>query len=217
MTHINNWNNFYKINEEWSKNFPIQELKEKEKLGIVLLGTPGAGKSTFIKSVITPVNRNYKSFSTDDVSLKITGNPNKHYKGASSLNLSYLDSYIKTGQNFIYDTTGANQASVFDVCKEAYKNGYKIIFILLLIDLQTSKDFNIKRGEMGGHLVDDDYIDFVYNTQNQTTKNYIKYLKPESFYVVLNRGVDKSYRYYKHDGQQLYKRKMNKYIPILKR
>lgn len=215
MKHINNWNN-YIINEEWSKNHPIQELKEKEKLGIVLLGTPGAGKSTFINKSIMPINSQFKSFSTDNVSLRLTGDPNKHYKCSTSINLSYLENYIQTGQNFIYDTTGANQTAVFNICKKAYKNGYKIIFILLLIDLQTSKDFNIKRGEMGGHLVDDDYIDFVYNTQNQTTKNYIKYIKPESFYVVLNRGVDKSYKYYKHDGQQLYKRKIDKYIPLKK-
>jgi predicted ABC-type ATPase len=211
MKYLNSWNIF---NESISKNHPIQELDLKEKLGIILLGTPGAGKSTFIKSVITPVNRNYKSFSTDDVSIKITGDPNKHYKGASSLNLSYLDNYINTGQNFIYDTTGANQESTFNVCKQAYKNGYRVIFILLLIDLETTKKFNIKRGEMGGYQADDDYIDFVYNIQNQTTKNYIKSLKPESFYIVLNRGLDKSYKYFKHTGKEILKRKVDKYIPI---
>lgn len=211
MRYLNDWNIF---NESISKNHPIQELDIKEKLGIVLLGTPGSGKSTFIKNVILPINRNIKSFSTDDVSLRLSGDPKIYNKRASRLNLSYLDNYIKTGQNFIYDTTGANQAAVFDVCKQAYKNGYRIIFILLLIDLETTKKFNIERGKMGGHEADDDYIDFVYNTQNQTTKNYIKTLKPENFYIVLNRGIDKSYRYYKHTGKEILKRKIDKYIPI---
>jgi predicted ABC-type ATPase len=214
MKYLNNWKLFYSINEEWSKNYPIQELRQKERLGIVLLGTPGAGKSTFVKKVISPVNRNIKSFSTDDVSLKFTKDPNKYKQGASELNISYLFNYIETGQNFVYDTTGANQKPVFDVCKKARKNGYTIIFILLIVDLQTSKEFNIKRGLMGGHQVDEDYIDFVYNSQNQTTKNYIKLLKPESFYIVLNRGADRSYKYYKHTGKEILKRKVDKYIPI---
>lgn len=211
MKYLNNWDIF---NESISKNHPIQELDIKEKLGIVLLGTPGSGKSTFTKNVILPINRNIKSFSTDDVSLRLSGDPKIYNKRASRLNLSYLDNYIKTGQNFIYDTTGANQAAVFDVCKQAYKNGYRIIFILLLIDLETTKKFNIERGNVGGHEADDDYIDFVYNTQNQTTKKYIKTLKPENFYIVLNRGIDKSYRYYKHTGKEILKRKIDKYIPI---
>jgi predicted ABC-type ATPase len=214
MRYLNNWKDFYSVNEEWSKNNPIQELNQKEKLGIVLLGTPGAGKSTFIKNVVLPVNRNFKSFSTDDVNFRLTGDVKKHHKRATTLNLNYLDNYIKTGQNFIYDTTGANQESTFNVCKQAYKNGYRVIFILLLIDLETTKKFNIKRGEMGGHQADDDYIDFVYNIQNQTTKNYIKSLKPESFYIVLNRGLDKSYKYFKHTGKEILKRKVDKYIPI---
>jgi predicted ABC-type ATPase len=214
MRNINNWNNF--INEEFSKNNPIPELSKKEKLGIILLGTPGSGKSTYIKNVILPINRNFKSFSTDDVSFKLTGDANRYDKRSTSLNLSYLDNYIKTGQNFVYDTTGANQQAIYNVCKESYKNGYKIIFILLLIDIETTKKFNKARGMMGGHQADDDYIDFVYNIQNQTTKNYIKTLKPDNFYIVLNRGIDRSYKYFKHTGDEILKRKVDKYIPMKK-
>lgn len=214
MKHINKWSVFTSTNESLSKNHPIQELDMQEKLGVVLLGTPGSGKSTFIKNVILPINRNFKSFSTDDVSLMLSGDPKVYHKKASRLNLSYLDTYIKTGQNFIYDTTGANQSAVFDVCKEAYKNGYKIIFILLLIDLETTKKYNFERGKMGGHQADDEYIDFVYNIQNQTSKNYIRQLKPENFYIVLNRGPEKSYKYYKHTGDEILKRKVDKYIPL---
>lgn len=214
MKYISNYINFDNLNEELSKNNPIQELAQKEKLGIILLGTPGAGKSTFVKNVIKPLNRNLKTFSTDDVSLKFTNDPSKYYTGAAELNLAYLSNYIQTGQNFIYDTTGANEKGVFDVCKKASRNGYKIIFILLLIDLETSKQFNKMRGEMGGHIADEDYIEYVYNSQNQTTKSYIRLLKPSSFYIVLNRGIDKSFKYFKHDGKNIFKRKINKYTPI---
>ena len=34
----------------------------KEKLGIVLLGLPGSGKSTFANRFITPHNKNIKTF-----------------------------------------------------------------------------------------------------------------------------------------------------------
>ena len=45
MKFINKWGDF--VNEEWSMNDPIPELhRDKEKLGIILLGVPGSGKST---------------------------------------------------------------------------------------------------------------------------------------------------------------------------
>jgi glycerol-3-phosphate cytidylyltransferase-like family protein len=66
----------------------------------------------------------------------------------------------------------------------------------------------------GGHLVDDEYIDYVYSTQLQTTKNYLKYIKPDNFYVVLNK--DGNYKYYKFDNGELKKRKVDKYVSFLK-
>lgn len=199
MRHINNFSDY--IGEGLSKNHPIQELKQQEKLGIVLLGAPGAGKSTFAQKVIMPQLRNAKTFSTDDVSLLYTKDPNVYKIGAAELNIERLKKFITTGQNFIYDTTGANEKAVYDVCKKATKIGYKLVFILVLIDLPSAKRQNIKRALSGGHNVDEDYIEFVYRTQNQTTKGYIKYLKPESFYIVLNK--DGKYRYYKHLGDKI--------------
>jgi hypothetical protein len=119
-----------------------------------------------------------------------------------------------SNQNFIYDTTGANDKAVFDVCKLANSRGYKLVFILILIDLETAKSQNVKRGELGGHMVDDDYIDFVYSRQLQTTKDYLKLLKHENFYIVLNK--DGKYKYFKHTGNQILKRKVDKYIPMVK-
>lgn len=210
MKHLNNFGEF--ITEGLSKNHPIQELRQADKLGIILLGAPGAGKSTFAKNVILPHNRNIKTFSTDDVSLMYTKDPNVYKVGAAELNVERLKKYIQSGQNFIYDTTGANEKSVYDISKQAKKLGYNLIFILILVDLPTAKSQNLKRSLAGGHNVDQDYIDFVYQTQNQTTKGYMRYLKPESFYIVLNRG-DK-YKYYKHLGDKLLKRKVDKYVPM---
>jgi len=213
MKVINNFDGF--INEEYSKNDPIPEINRmKEKLGIVLLGLPGSGKSTFANRFITPHNKNIKTFSTDDVSYMFTKDKSKFHKGSSELNITSLKSYIRSGQNFIYDTTGSNDINVFEVTRDAHKYGYKIMFILILIDIETAKAQNKKRGMTGGHTADDDYIDYVYSNQLQTTRNYLKYVKPDSFYVVLNK--DGNYKYYKFDNGELKKRKVDKYVSFLR-
>jgi predicted ABC-type ATPase len=213
MKVINNFDGF--INEEYSKNDPIPEINRmKEKLGIVLLGLPGSGKSTFANRFITPHNKNIKTFSTDDVSYMFTKDKSKFHKGSSELNITSLKSYIRSGQNFIYDTTGSNDIGVFEVTRDAHKYGYKIMFILILIDIETAKAQNKKRGMTGGHMADDEYIDYVYSNQLQTTRNYLKYVKPDAFYVVLNK--DGNYKYYKFDNGELKKRKVDKYVSFMK-
>ena len=213
MKVINNFNGF--INEEYSKNDPIPEINRmQEKLGIVLLGLPGSGKSTFANRFIVPHNSNIKTFSTDDVSYLFTKDKSDYYKGASELNITSLKHYMKSGQNFIYDTTGSNDINVFEITKDAQKLGYKIMFILILIDVETAKSQNKKRGMTGGHTADDDYIDHVYSTQLQTTKSYLKYVKPDAFYVVLNKNGN--YKYYKFDNGELKKRKVDKYVSFLR-
>ena len=213
MKVINNFGSF--INEEYSKNDPIPEINRmKEKLGIVLLGLPGSGKSTFANRFITPHNKNIITFSTDDVSYMFTKDKSKFHKGSSELNITSLKSYIRSGQNFIYDTTGSNDIGVFEVTRDAHKYGYKIMFILILIDIETAKAQNKKRGMTGGHTADDEYIDYVYSNQLQTTRNYLKYVKPDAFYVVLNK--DGNYKYYKFDNGELKKRKVDKYVSFMK-
>ena len=213
MKVINNFSGF--VNEEYSKNDPIPEINRmKEKLGIVLLGLPGSGKSTFAKRFIIPHNPNIKTFSTDDVSYLYTKDKSKFHVGSSELNIVSLKSYMRSGQNFIYDTTGSNDIGVFEVTRDAHKYGYKIMFILILIDVETAKSQNRKRGMTGGHLADDEYIDYVYSTQLQTTKSYLKYVKPDAFYVVLNK--DGNYKYYKFDNGELKKRKVDKYVSFLR-
>lgn len=216
MKFVNNFNDYQNFNEEVSKNDPIPEITRMDSgLGIILLGTPASGKSTFSKNYIYPHNRNIKDFSTDDVSLKFTKDPKKFYPGSTDINLRYLSNYIETGQNFIYDTTGSNSEGVYRVFRKAKKMGYRVIFILMLIDLESSKKQNILRGQLGGHVADDDYIDFVYQRQLSTTKDYLNILKPDNFYIILNK--EGKYKFYKFSKEgKLLKRKSDEYIPLIK-
>lgn len=213
MRFINKWGAF--INEEWSQNDPIPELRMENNLGIILLGTPGSGKSTFARNYVFTHNSNIKDFSTDDVSYKFTKDVTEYYPNASELNLKYLSNYMTTGQNFIYDTTGSNAEGVFRVYKKAKKLGYTVIFVLILIDLETSKKQNLRRGESGGHMADEEYIDFVYQRQLNTTKDYLKILKPDNFYVVLNKEGKYKFMKFSPTGELL-KRKVNNYVSFIK-
>jgi len=201
---------FYQfITEEVSKNDPIPEiLRYPSGLGIILLGTPGAGKSTFINNFIMPRNPKFKSFSTDDVSLMFTKNPQKYHPGSSELNIERLLLFLKSGQNFIYDTTGAQDKNVFDIVKSSRKFGYKIIFIQVMVDIETAKRQNLQRNR----TVDEYYIDFVYSRQHQNMKDYSKLLSPDNYYIVYN--IEGKYKYYQYKDDKMYKRKVDKYLPV---
>lgn len=211
---MKNLDNF-KIFNENSKNDPIAEIYYKEKVGIILLGIPGSGKSTFAKDSILTKNRNFKTFSTDTVSKLFTKDTSVYHTSSSELSFRSLYSYIDTGNNFIYDVTGANDVNITNICNKANDNNYKILFILKLIPINTAKIRNMDRGKSGGHLVDNDYIDMVYSKQLQTTKQYLK-IKHDAFYIVMNDISGNKYKYYKFNDGKLTKRKVNKYLPFIK-
>lgn len=204
------------INENFVESDPIPELKETQNLGVILLGVPGAGKSTFARHYIP---RDMKKFSTDDVSLEFTGDPSKYYPKASEINLERLHKHILTGQDFIYDTTGISERNIDKVYQDAKSNGYKVIFILVLIDLSTAKMQNIRRGRMGGHMAEEEFIEEVYGKQLETTKKYLK-LNPDGFYLALSKSFHTpihefpkvKYQFMKFDkkGKLMYRRR-NRY------
>jgi predicted ABC-type ATPase len=194
------------IFEEFSKNDPIPEIsKFKTKLGIILIGLPGAGKSTFINNFILPRNPQFKSFSTDDVSHLLTKDPKAYDERSAILNIERLSNYIKTGQNFIYDTTGAHETNIFRIVEESRNLGYTVLFIQLETNVEIAKKRNISRLR----VADDEYIDFTNQRLKHNMELYSRYLKPDSFYVV---DSTKDYIFFKYFDGKILKREFDKYI-----
>jgi hypothetical protein len=66
--------------------------------------------SQHLENFVKHRRRDIKIFSTDDVSLTRTKDPNLYKQGSSELNLKKLESYINVGKgSFIYDTTGVQK------------------------------------------------------------------------------------------------------------
>jgi predicted kinase len=222
------------VNEEWSKNEPIPEILDaKRNTAIFVIGAPGIGKSYFVKNYIDTKNPTFKDFSTDDVSLLYTKDPNVYYTGkvlpdgsktknASELNLNRMQLFMETGQNFIYDTTGSGKEFTdrgYEHIKEIFDNakmfGYKIIFIHLLSTLQTSID----QDKLRDRHVDPQYIKWAYAKQQggeidgQKVEGNIqryKALNPDAYYLVTS--IDKKYKFYKFIDGKLAVRKGDRYL-----
>ena len=232
MKFIKEYNQF--ILEEVSKNEPIPEIIGIDRgLAIFLIGAPGIGKSYFVKNHIHTKNSNIKDFSTDDVSLLYTKDPNVYYRGkelpdgsrtpnASEMNLRKMEKFMETGQNFIYDTTGAGKEYTdkgFEHIKEIFdnakSNGYKIVFIHLLSTLETS----IKQDQLRDRHVEPHYIQWAYAKQmggeidgQKVEGNMQRYkaLNPDAYYLVTS--IDQKYKFYKFIDGKLAVRKNDRYI-----
>jgi predicted kinase len=203
MRYLNTYQH-YIVNEN-SKNDPIPEINQGAKLGIVLIGAPGIGKSTFAKNYITHKNQNIKIFSTDDVSLTLTKQHDVYRRGSSELNLKKLFMFMKSGGSFIYDTTGVKKQNVENVTKEARDNGYNIVYVHLVGTLDLSLRQNLQRERN----VPEDVIKNIYSEQF-TNMKYFSSLNPDTYYIVYN--IDGKYKFMKYDGQKILKRKSDRYV-----
>jgi predicted kinase len=202
MKYLNSYKDY--IITENSKNDPLPEITQVGKLGIILIGAPGIGKSTFAKNYITHKNQNIKIFSTDDVSLTLTKQHDVYRQGSSELNLKRLYMFMKSGGSFIYDTTGVQKENVNKVTQTARDNGYNVIYVHLMGTLDLSMKQNLQRERN----VPTDYIKHAYDEQFKNMR-YFSSLNPDTYYVVYN--LDGKYKFMKYDGQKLFKRFNDKY------
>ena len=198
---------FTKFLEEHSKNDPIPELTRSNRLGVILLGTPGIGKSTFISKFIQPRNPNIKTFSTDDVSLTFTKDPKSYHSTASKLNLDRLLYFIDNGSSFIYDTTGTQLENIKKIYNKSIQNGFDIIFIHLIGSLEMAQIGNIQRDRN----VPADYLRHSYEKQKTNLQEYLN-LNPNNYYLV-ERQED-IYKFYKFDevGNIFQRNELGEYV-----
>ena len=187
------------INEEFSKNDPVPELNFESSLGIILLGSPGIGKSTFYNKFILPRKSDIKKFSTDDVSLTFTKDPNTYKEGASELNIRRLLKFIETGNSFVYDTTGTQEENIRKIIIESKKRGYKIIFIHLIGSKELATSGNLSRDRK----VPMYYLDTAFGKQKKLMDIFSQ-LQNDNYYIVEREGSD--YLFYKKIGDKILKR-----------
>jgi predicted ABC-type ATPase len=197
----------FKLFEEHSKNDPIPELARSEKLGVILLGAPGIGKSTFISKFIQPRNPNIKTFSTDDVSLTFTKDPETYHQTASKLNLERLFYFIDSQKSFIYDTTGTQIQNIKNIYEKSIQNGFDIIFIHLIGSLEMAEKGNLQRDRS----VPIDYLLNSYQKQKNNIQEYLN-LNPKAYYLVEREKLE--YQFYKFDevGNILKRNELGEYI-----
>ena len=198
---------FTKFLEEHSKNDPIPELVRSNRLGVILLGAPGIGKSTFISKFIRPRNPNIKTFSTDEVSLKFTKDPKSYHSTASKLNLERLFYFIDNGLSFIYDTTGTQLENIKNIYNKSIQNGFDIIFIHLIGSLEMAQAGNLQRDRK----VPTDYLRHSYQKQKDNLKEYLN-LNPNNYYLV--EREENGYKFYKFDkvGNILQRNELGEYV-----
>lgn len=189
------------LNEN-SKNTPIIEILQKSKLCIFLLGSPGSGKSTFIKEKIQSLNNTFSIVSTDEISNiynRSSGlNVLNHFKGSSKKTKKRIEALLESGVNFIYDTTGLNFDKVLPLYEESLKRGYTPIIIQLLVPRKVSMERVKLRNQVGTQsLVKTEYVDKYLNKTESIIKNYIKELKyinqDFKYYLVVNIADELSY------------------------
>lgn len=194
--------------KEYSKNNPIPELTNvnNDKLAIFLMGTPASGKSSFIRNFIQ-TRKNIKSFSSDDISLMFTKDPNVRHRGSGELNIKRIDIFMESGQSFIYDTTPTYSEDKIDLISKAKEYDYKVIFIALITPLEVA----LKRNQERDRQSSEEFLKHTYNTiWNKLSQH--KELKPDSFYVITD--LNNKYTFYKYDSdnKQLLKRKGYQYV-----
>ncbi len=199
MKHLKTFETY--IINEYSKNDPIPEFTQStEPLAVFLMGSPAAGKSTFITNFIEPRKRDIKTFSSDYLSLLFTKDPNVRKAGSGELNRKRIEIFLNTKQSFIYDTTGTFSEQIVDLTSKAKENGYKIIFISLITPLDTALKQNIERDRQ----TSEEFLKFSYDTIWSNIKSHVR-LNPDSFYIITN--LNNEYTFYKLEDGELKKRK----------
>lgn len=204
ILNLEEWKIFESVLLEYSKNDPIPELRDKSNLAVFLFGPPASGKSTFVDGFIKK-QQDFKVINPDHLSFLQTKDENTYAKGTQAKSAKYTENIIKSGNNFIFDTTGNNFNLITELVKLSKENDYKVVFIHMLTSLYQAKKQNDERKRS----VDSEYLEQSYLKSQGLIKQFDE-LEPHSYYIVVN--LYNNIEFFKYQKGKLLKRKNDKYV-----
>lgn len=142
------------------------ENKVDDKLAIIVCGSNGAGKSTFIKGVLLDkfhqTNTDILYINADDWQKKEFGrfenDTDDHARQAQQWANSERERCLSEGVSFITETVFSHPSKI-DLLKEAKEKGFKVELYHIHVDSADKAIDRIKdRVKSGGHHVNDDKV-----------------------------------------------------------
>lgn len=127
---------------------------------ILMIGAPGSGKSTHVKTLLQE-NTDYKLLSSDAMRAEFgTGEDDQSVTPKVFSTLKYrLNKYLQEKQTVIIDATNMNVKDRKSYIDAAKLFGAKVVAYAFVCDKQTLLNRNQKRGAGGGRNVPDFVID----------------------------------------------------------
>lgn len=143
---------------------------------IILIGSPGCGKSTFAAKLLA-ANSTYKLLSSDAMRAEFgSGEDDQSVTAVVFATLKRrLQAFLALGQNIIIDATNINKKDRKFYIDTGHESGHQIIGYVFECSKETLLERNKTRGEAGGRNVPEWVID----------KMLAKYQRPEK-----NEGFD---------------------------
>lgn len=235
-----NFNDFQMIYER-SKNDPIPEVYQKDKLAVFLIGAPASGKSYYIQNEILRKNSNFRLIDPDKKSDILTNHLDKVSKYKDRVDFkeyrnsitSRIEVYpfirnlsrelemqfevsLHEGTNLIYDSTGNNKELLTYLIDKCNEFNYNIVFIHVLgKNLEWKLTQAQKRADLTGRPVDRDYLISTYKRSQRFIKYYSN-LEIDNYYIIWNQGKNKRPKYYRVIDNSIFKKKGLKWKKIRK-
>ena len=116
------------------------------------------------------------------------------FAGAIGQFKSQVDDVCKIGSNFIIDGTSANYRRTSEDLEKYTDMGYDCAMIMIDIDVETSQQRNIERGQSGGRSIYGTIIHRQGQSMPENIELYKELFGRDRFFLVSNRGTFKEYK-----------------------
>lgn len=148
-----------------------------EKIGIVLVGGPGSGKSIGkIKAIesLAKFPKDFVNIDPDEILTSFFNNNNVCRKQVNDINEKYYKKAIEQHKNIIFDGTGKDYDWYSkNVLKKLKKAGYTVYLIIVMNDVNVVLERIQKRASADGRDVPEDYTRSVYDSLSIAIPKYL--------------------------------------------